>query len=373
MNRAPTPNFWLPHYWGQGGYPGSLGYTHTMTIRIPTPLDFSFTETLTAHGWRRLAPFVWDEDRQTLSRPEVMGDGRVIELALQDDGGEAVRVTVTGGSTADEAEITRRVRRMLQLDVPLDDFHAYCRTQPTLAHLEACRRGRLLRCPTLFEDTLKVIATVNTTWAQTIAMSGRLVQHFGTEGRAFPTPAQIAAVPFEAFAAQARMGYRNAYVYAIATQSVSGELDLEGWQNESLTAEGLRLRLLSLPGIGPYGAACLMLYLGKPAHVNADSVARALLGKELGRPVTDKEVRTFFEGHGEWRGLVYNFYPWRGTEDSMENTINSAPQPGTQAASSQADAAPEETSAQTPRTDKAEIEAEEAAIGEGPEATSSPS
>jgi len=54
-----------------------------------------------------------------------------------------------------------------------------------------------------------------------------------------------------------------------------------------------------------------MLYLGKPEHVNADSVARAALGKELGRAVTDKDVHTFFEEHGGWRGLVYNFYPWR--------------------------------------------------------------
>ena len=54
-------------------------------------------------------------------------------------------------------------------------------------------------------------------------------------------------------------------------------------------------------------------------------------------------------------------------------TITSAPQPGTQAASSQADAAPRETSAPSPRTNQTEIEAEEAAIGEGPEATPSPS
>lgn len=54
-----------------------------------------------------------------------------------------------------------------------------------------------------------------------------------------------------------------------------------------------------------------MLYLGKPEHVNADSWARMLLSKELGRPVTDKESQAFFEGHGEWRELVYNFYPWK--------------------------------------------------------------
>ena len=281
-----------------------------MIIRIPTPPDFSFTETLSAHGWRRLAPFVWDEDAQTLTRPERLDSGDVVDLALTDESGEAVRVDVNCGRD-DEVQIMRRVRRMLQLDLPLDGFHAYCRTQPALAHLVECRRGRMLRCPTLFEDTLKVIATVNTTWAQTIAMSARLVQHFGSKGRAFPTPAQIAAVPLEEFTAKARMGYRAAYVHAIATAIVSGELDLEGWQEADPTAETLRKRLLALPGIGPYGAACLMLYLGKPEHVNADSVARALLGRELGRPVTDSEVRMFFAEHGPWQGLVYNFYPWQ--------------------------------------------------------------
>lgn len=171
-----------------------------------------------------------------------------------------------------------------------------------------------------FSDTLqtiKVIATSNTTWAQTIAMTARLVEHFGAphpdapERHAFPTPARLAAVPFDEFAAKARMGYRNAYVHAIATRIVNNELDLEAWQDESLTADALRKRLLSLPGVGPYGAACLMLYLGRPEHVNADSWARMLLTKELGRPVTDKEVHAFFDGYGEWRGLVYNFYPWR--------------------------------------------------------------
>ena len=285
-----------------------------MTISLPTSPDFSFAETLSAHGWRRLLPFVWREETQTLERVEALTPGHTLLLQIR-EGEEGIVVEVDGECS--EAEVVRRVRRMLQLDLPLDAFHAYCRTRPELTHLVEYRRGRMLRCPTLFEDTLKVIATVNTTWAQTIAMTGRLVQHFGTPltddptRRAFPTPSQIAAVPFDDFAVLARMGYRSAYVHAIATHITQGELDLEAWQDAALTADDLRTRLLSLPGIGPYGAACLMLYLGKPEHVNADSVARALLSKELGRPVTDKEVRDFFADHGEWRGLVYNFYPWK--------------------------------------------------------------
>ncbi|MDQ2800128.1 MAG: hypothetical protein M3Y13_10850 [Armatimonadota bacterium] len=285
-----------------------------MQITIPTPSDFSFTETLSAHGWRRLPPFAWDEDTQALTHIAEMDSGNVVRLRLRDEGGS---VTVHVDGEAGEAEITCHVRRMLQLDLPLDAFHAYCGTRPELGHIAGSRKGRMLRCPTLFEDAVKVIATVNTTWAQTIAMTTRLVEHFGAPlpsdptQRAFPTPQRLAAVPFDEFAARARMGYRNAYVHAIATQIVRGELDLENWQDESLTADELRRRLFSLPGIGPYGAACLMLYLGKPEHVNADSWARMLLSKELGRPVTDKEVLVFFADYGQWRGLVYNFYAWK--------------------------------------------------------------
>lgn len=287
-----------------------------MRLTIPTPPDFSFTETLSAHGWRRLPPFVWDEDTQTLAHVQELKGGNVVRLRLR---GAENQVLVNVEGNADEAEITRRVQRMLQLDLPLDAFHAYCGTRPELGHIAPSRKGRMLRCSTLFEDAIKVIATVNTTWAQTIAMSTRLVEHFGAPtppelgagGRSFPTPQRIAAVPFDGFAIKARMGYRNAYVHAIATQIAEGNLDIELWQEENLTADELRKRLLSLPGIGPYGAACLMLYLGKPEHVNADSWARTLLSKELGRPVTDKEVLTFFADYGEWRGLVYNFYAWR--------------------------------------------------------------
>ena len=290
-----------------------MRYNSAMHVQISPPPDFSFSETLTAHGWRRLAPFAWDEGAQTLEHVGEVG-GAVVRLRLREEEG---RITIDADGGAEEDKVVRRVRRMLQLDLPLDAFHAYCRSRPELGHIAECRRGRMLRSPTLFEDAVKVIATVNTTWAQTIAMTARLVEHFGAalpsdpSRHAFPTPQRLADVPFEEFAAKARMGYRNAYVHSLAMSIAEGWLDLEAWQDEELTAAELRKRLLALPGIGPYGAACLMLYLGKPEHVNADSVARASLSQELGRSVTDKEVLAFFEAHGEWRGLVYNFYPWR--------------------------------------------------------------
>lgn len=306
----------------RSGYNHSMATNHLSFI-LPTPTDFSFQETVSAHGWRRLAPFVWNETDRTLERVEELPTGVVLIQMSSAEKGVQVKVQNEElEEKATEKEIVRRVRRMLQIDLSLEEFHAYCRTSPSLSHIAECRRGRMLRSPTLYEDALKVIATSNTTWAQTIAMTGRLVQHFGTslpqfpERRAFPTPERIAAVSFEEFAAKARMGYRNQFVYRLSAAVASGELDLEGWQSADWPAAELRKRLLSLQGIGPYGAACLMLYLGQPEHVNADSVARAALSQELGRPVTDKEVHAFFAPHGAWRGLVYNFYPWTQAKTS---------------------------------------------------------
>ena len=175
----------------------------------------------------------------------------------------------------------------------------------------------MLVSPTVWEDTVKVICTTNTTWAQTIAMVGRIVNAYGSPWttdptrHAFPTPQQIAAVPFDEFAATAKLGYRNAAVHSLAVDIAERKLDLESLRDTDLDSQTLWKRLLALRGVGPYAASCLLLYLGRPERVNADSWARMLLGKELGRPVTDKDVHDFFAPYGEWRGLVYNFYGWR--------------------------------------------------------------
>jgi N-glycosylase/DNA lyase len=178
----------------------------------------------------------------------------------------------------------------------------------------------MLRSPTLFEDVLKVIATTNTTWSQTKGMVARIVDGFGVPlpgdpGRkAFPTPERIADVSIDEFAAKARMGYRDASAHRIATEIAAGRLDLESWQDPGISSPDLYKRLLALPGIGPYAASCLMIYVGRYDRVNVDSWARMMVGKELGRSVDDKEVHAFFEKYGDWKGLVYHFYNWKEAE-----------------------------------------------------------
>ena len=290
-----------------------------MKLTIQTPADFSFYETVHAHGWRDLAPFQWDETTRTLTRSEHLTDGKVIRLSMREGANDGLEIETDADS--DEEEITKKVRRIFQLDVDITRFHTFCGSRAELAPIPQKKQGRILRSPTLWEDAVKVILTTNTTWAQTKAMTRRFVAEWGAahvsnpEIRAFPLPQRIAALDFDRFAALAKVGYRAAAIYELATDIAAGR-DFEAWNDCSLMTEELRKSLLKLRGVGPYAAACLLLYLGRPDRVNSDSWARTLVGRELGRAVSDADVHAFFADYGEWRGLIYHFYAWRENEEN---------------------------------------------------------
>ena len=286
-----------------------------MVLEIPTPKDFSLRETIEAHGWHQLLPFRWDREAGALERVEELADGRIALLRIAEP--EVGHLTVQGAEGGDEGDLANRVRRMLQIDLALEEFYAFCAARSRLAHVPERKQGWMLRGPTLWEDTVKVILTTNTTWAQTRGMSARILNYFGSpcsadpDRRAFPGPERIAAVSLEAFAEVARVGYRAAAIHGLACDIQNGVTALEALQTEPLDAPSLRKRLLALRGVGPYAAATLLLYLGRGEHINVDSWARALVSKELGRPVTDAEVHAFFADYAPWRGLAYSFYGWR--------------------------------------------------------------
>lgn len=285
-----------------------------MQTFIPTPPGFSFGETMRAHGWRSLLPFTWHEDTQTLERIERLDNGRVVRLLLRaaDDG---LHID-TDADARDEAFIVAIVRRMLQLGLPMEAFHAFCDAHPALGHVAGRGQGRLLVSPTLWEDGVKVICTTNTTWTQTKSMVARIVNACGSgwpadpARRAFPSPAQVAAVPLPEFAEAAKLGYRAPAVYSLARSIAGGSLDLETLCDPALSTPDVWKQLLALRGVGPYAASCLLIYMGRYGRVNVDSWARSLVGKELGRAATDADVHAFFAPFGEWQALAYHFYPW---------------------------------------------------------------
>src|SRR3954447_26521726 len=85
---------------------------------IQTPPHFNFASTVVSHGWYLLAPFRWARDEQTLHRPEILG-GQAADLRISFDGAS---LRVEGAEDSDE--LRRKLSRMFQLDVNIDEFVA---------------------------------------------------------------------------------------------------------------------------------------------------------------------------------------------------------------------------------------------------------
>jgi 3-methyladenine DNA glycosylase/8-oxoguanine DNA glycosylase len=286
-----------------------------LLVKISVPDDFSLFEVIHSHGWRHLLPFGSEDEGDYITRVHRLTAGQVLKLDIMDSGNGCIEVRTDTESNA--SEIEEAVRRMLQIDHSLSTFHEYCQNYPELTHIPERNQGRFLCSPTVFEDCVKVILTMNTTWAQTKVMVARVVGNYGSmlpldpAQRSVPHPEQSAIIPFEEFADSARLGYRAKAVHKLACDVTDGKANLERLRDQELSADEVLKQLHALHGIGPYGAACLMLYLGRGNCVNVDSWARTLLAQELDRPVTDKEVTDYFAKYGEWQGFVYSFYSWK--------------------------------------------------------------
>ncbi len=288
----------------------------TLTARPP----FSLASVVNSHGWVQLAPFeAAGTDFTYIDRLSI---GRVLRIAVGEAPG-GVRVTMADLAEPEIQEAAGRVGWMLGLDQDFGPFYELCAGEPKLQKVPASAKGRVLRCPTLFEDTLKTILTTNTQWGGTKRMVKTLVELYGdplqesdgTAGawrNAFPTPERLAQVEPDEFRTAARLGYRGPSVSALARSVASGELDLEGLKRSDLPTPELRKRLLSIKGVGPYAAANLLMILGRYDAIPIDSYALSVVSKEFhgGARVGPAEVEAAFAGWGEWKGLAFWFWEY---------------------------------------------------------------
>ena len=218
----------------------------------------------------------------------------------------------------EQAELSRTVRWMLDLDQDLTEFYALARQEPKLARMVERQAGRVLRSPTLFEDVIRTLLTTNTLWKHTLRMCRELTSHYGEplpcdpEQHAFPTAERLALVDEPTLREECRMGYRAPYVNELSHRVACGELDLEMLKNSTLSTQDLRKELLGIKGVGGYAAANLLMLLGRYDYVPVDSWALKVVSNEFfkGEVVTPKQVLSTFEKWGKWQGLVYWFWDW---------------------------------------------------------------
>jgi 3-methyladenine DNA glycosylase/8-oxoguanine DNA glycosylase len=236
------------------------------------PIDLRLT--VAGHGWAYLAPWCWDPETGRLGRHERIGDrlGR-IEVAQRDP--LSMVVLWEGFDVTALPEIRKRVRRWLCADwEPAPAMAAL----PQDAALIALGGGRLLRCSSFYEDFVKTVLTINTSWASTCRMAAALVVEPGAG--AFPGPEALLDYGEQRLRERAKLGFRAATVIS-ATRRLreDGAIDAAGdGQPEHLDHD----YLVSLKGIGPYAAAHCRLLLHDFSRIPVDSAVVAYLRERHG-------------------------------------------------------------------------------------------
>ncbi len=281
--------------------PLSAGSIPAVASRIPTPPRFSFASTVESHGWYQLAPFRWSAAEQALRRKEALAGG-VVDLEIIHRGG-ALQVA----GACDSEELRERVARMFQLHLDLSDFVRLTRTSEPHAWVELAGFGRLLCGTTVWEDAVKVIATTNTMWRQTVRMVELLVAKCGREG-AFPTQQDVARFTAAELQADCRLGYRAKTIRELA------EVGLAGIADPSVSTDEQFRRYKALPGIGPYGAAHLLAMEGRHDFIAVDTEFRRFVRETYhgGRKVKDETMVRRYAKWGRWKYLAYWSELWNG-------------------------------------------------------------
>ena len=286
-----------------------------LPLRGPAGEPVDLRRTLLSHGVVALPPAQLDAASATLDIALRLPGFGPLRVVIGPGTPGSVRVTGHDLPATDDARaaLAAAARLLLRLDADLSGFYARAADDPTLAW--ATRgAGRLARCASVFEDVIKTICTTNCAWSATVRMTTALVTHLGEplpgdpERRAFPTPAAMAAQDEAFYRVVVRAGYRARALRSVAEQVTSGALDLEALGTATraeLDDEAVRSRLLTLPGIGPYAAAHVMLMLGRPSRLVLDSWTRPTYATITGSAASDDEIVARFARYGDDAGLAF--------------------------------------------------------------------
>lgn len=283
---------------------------------LQTPEDFQFWPTAVSHGWCDLPPYTCDEAKRTLERLHELPDGSIVRLVLRaadvTPGKLPVKIIGTNDkyTTLQRDDISRALRRALEIDRDLSGFYSLVRQHERYQWIEKAGVGRMLASPTVWEDLVKTLMTTNTTWTMTRQMVARIVSlgdPHPSGGYAFPTPQRVASLKLDDLNTHIRAGYRGAYLHELATRLARGTLEVESWRDDELASDELFKRIKGLKGFGDYAAGNMLRLLGHFDRLATDSECRAVYRDSINNGVAakdDKEIAAYYEPFGMWRGLV---------------------------------------------------------------------
>jgi DNA-3-methyladenine glycosylase II len=228
-----------------------------------------------------------------------------------------MRLEVQGGAVSEQTarDVTARLRWMLGLDAPPAPTAWLAEMEPRLATVAAALAGFRPPCfPSLFEACARVLPFQQLSLDAGTAIVGRLVERAGASltlhGQswfAFPSAETIADAPITLLRETGLSRTKAMALQTIARLTLAGELDIARFQ--ALPTDAALAQLRTLPGIGPWSAAVILLRglrrmdVFPPGDVGAARNFTALLG--LSAPLTPAETSALAARFGDRRGYLY--------------------------------------------------------------------
>jgi N-glycosylase/DNA lyase len=292
-----------------------------LRLRGPGGEPVDLWRTLVSHGFADLAPMSLDEEARTLELTLRVPRGRPRRVRIRAGRRNLALVELLGGGAASDGvrdAVARGAAHVLRLDQDLSRFYALVAEDPDLAWA-AVGAGRMLRSPSVWEDLVKTLCTTNCSWGLTTIMVHALVRELGEPAvgfgheplaNAFPTPRAMADRDERFYREVVRSGYRAPHLVRLSRMVADGEIDVERLgtaPREELTDDHVEELLRSLPGIGPYAAANVMMTLGRNSRPILDSWTRPTYARALGRRTvpSDAVIERRFRRYGADAGLAF--------------------------------------------------------------------
>jgi len=282
-----------------------------MKFTLPLPRNFNFLATVYSHGWYALPPFHVNKEERRVHAVIPKENGRYDVISLSENKGELL-VSLENASALRQQDISRiskYIVSMFRVEESFEGFYAESKKYPRYRWISKKGAGRLLRCPTVFEDIVKMICTTNCSWALTEIMVDALVTKLGTnihgDVYSFPTPEAIAACSESFLRKEIRCGYRAPYLLELSHKIASGKLAVEEWRTSDVPTEELFNHVRSVKGVGPYAAGNILKLLGRYDYLGLDSWCRGKFYElfKKGRKVKDSTIEKYYAPFGKWRGL----------------------------------------------------------------------
>lgn len=299
-----------------------------------------FARTVLSHGVAMLPPMSVDPAGASFTVTLGLSEtsARTVRVGAVDDARAVMSVTGRSPGPAQRARLLDLVRHILRLDEDLSPFYELCMEDPSMAWAFP-GAGRLMRSPTVFEDVVKTICTTNCAWSATERMVGAIVEHLGAvapgapaagaSGRAFPSPRAMAEAGEDFYRDVARAGYRGRYLLSLARSVAAEEVLLEEMGSaprEEVPDEEILARLTSLPGVGPYAAAHIMMMMGRYSQLVLDSWTRPTYARLVGKStVKDASIVRRFRRYGPYAGLAFWLFLTRDWVADPQAALGSLP------------------------------------------------